>query len=633
MSIQIKNNKGSQVEDVNGVKYFKLVSPYAGDYTKNCGLLANEIDENFFFLRGYDIKNMDIDDERNLVLHRVNGEKLVVNIEQNIEYPSFEFDKEEGKIIVTYPDGSVEILDGFMVEGQSYRVATDYTIKGDGRISNPLRLSNIEKTGTYAPALSFHDLTVSGSSMPEPVNGKGTRYVTKEYFSPFGALYTFEGVKEIQRALEERQSLWRVPTNEDWGLLLNAAELCPEDRNHVSEDENRWLGKIAGKRAKAIDLWDPYPDGGEVHSDDSLPGGGQQKFHVLPVGVGTQVDEFCNDTMRRNAQFWSITTTRDLENPNVYTRLFSYKTDKVEINSSDPEDKFSLRLVRDFDYSNFDEYEEILGQIFPCVLINNPDTNYCKLWTRINVDFGEGLFGGYKPEAWSAITSEEDRVKQEAYYINEWDGEKWLKKQMNPGDSVVILDYDGDPSTSGDTYHEWRVILHDDGTSELVDTVEALRNELKEEIDAINDRVNELSGTVADLSEKLDEEIERAKDAESALTQEIDVLADAVDELNDDVTELNEKIDNLDEKIDSIESAITIELNEIKEKLDILSGDVQELNDKLDSLQTQVDDIQGNLIDSGEMSLENGKITLTKRNGELISFDIDSNFGELPSAQ
>ena len=50
---------------LTGVKYFKLQSDIPGDYTKNCGLLGNEIDENFYFLRSMDIKTAytELDDD------------------------------------------------------------------------------------------------------------------------------------------------------------------------------------------------------------------------------------------------------------------------------------------------------------------------------------------------------------------------------------------------------------------------------------------------------------------------------------------------------------------------------------------------------------------------------------------
>ena len=48
---ELLTNNNATYKVVNGVKYFKLVSEFEGDYTKNCGLLGNEIDENFYFLR------------------------------------------------------------------------------------------------------------------------------------------------------------------------------------------------------------------------------------------------------------------------------------------------------------------------------------------------------------------------------------------------------------------------------------------------------------------------------------------------------------------------------------------------------------------------------------------------------
>ena len=56
---------------VDGVTYFKLKSEFDGDYTKNCGLLGEEIDENFYFLRGNDIETIYVDNDRNLVIERV----------------------------------------------------------------------------------------------------------------------------------------------------------------------------------------------------------------------------------------------------------------------------------------------------------------------------------------------------------------------------------------------------------------------------------------------------------------------------------------------------------------------------------------------------------------------------------
>ena len=152
MPLAASNN--ATYKTVEGVTYFKLKSEFDGDYTKHCGLLGEEIDENFYFLRGYDIESIYIDDDRNLIINRVDKDyqPLVVNIGEELGQPVFDFNKSTGVITVTYPDGSVKTLEGFLVEGQDIRVATDSTLDGNGTMYNPLRISPVEKTGTYGPA-------------------------------------------------------------------------------------------------------------------------------------------------------------------------------------------------------------------------------------------------------------------------------------------------------------------------------------------------------------------------------------------------------------------------------------------------------------------------------------------------
>ena len=181
--------KNALYKTVDGVTYFKLKSEFDGDYTKNCGLLGEEIDENFYFLRGYDIESVYVDEDRNLVINRVDKdyEPIKVNIGEDLGKDSFKFDKESGTIIVTYPDGTTAKMEGFLVEGKDIRIATDSTIDGDGTIFNPLRISPVDKTGTFAPADEYFDLT-NNREMPAG-KGKGYRIVTKEKIDNFGCLY------------------------------------------------------------------------------------------------------------------------------------------------------------------------------------------------------------------------------------------------------------------------------------------------------------------------------------------------------------------------------------------------------------------------------------------------------------
>ena len=101
--IPLKATNNAAYNVVNGVTYFKLKSGFPGDITKNCGLLGEEIDKNFFFLRGNDIKDIKFDENRNLVITRVNDEyePLIVNIPtEEVEPIEIEYLR-EGKAYTT----------------------------------------------------------------------------------------------------------------------------------------------------------------------------------------------------------------------------------------------------------------------------------------------------------------------------------------------------------------------------------------------------------------------------------------------------------------------------------------------------------------------------------------------------
>ena len=152
--------------DLTGIKYFKLQSEIPGDYTKNCGLLGNEIDENFYFLRSMDIKTAYTIDENGrkiLVLERVNcGREIKVDITDDDAY---QFRLEDGYIIITYPDGHEEKIGKFLVEGDNVHSVTDASIQGDGSYGNPIGVDLAYRTGTYAPADFYADLTCTGATL------------------------------------------------------------------------------------------------------------------------------------------------------------------------------------------------------------------------------------------------------------------------------------------------------------------------------------------------------------------------------------------------------------------------------------------------------------------------------------
>lgn len=718
MANTITNKKNSVLCEVNGVTYFKLISNYQGDRTKNCSLLSNEIDANFYFLRGIDIKKVNFNnDTRELVLTRLNGDQLKTIIPEKENF-TLDYDKENGVLTVNFADGTTESVDGFLVEkdlenaikkilGKSVKVATDSTINGDGRVINPLRLSEVERTGTYAPAKYLIDLTEDDNVMPETDKegnnfAKGARIVTKELFTKFGRLYTRRDVENIERALahDNSSSMWRIPTKCDWDGLLVAAEcedyanygtvdpdcdwdsfvnpgICPKPNiKHCTTEINVWTGKDAGARAKSITSWtdsDREEDGNSVKGEDNIPsdaGSSTQTFHVIPIGYGegsrgviSKDEDSDIEGIGQVASFWTNTPVVSGINgcyakPNYYTRTFAFDTRKVLQESSKPESRLSLRLVRDYDYENmqYKEYETILGRAVPCVLVTDERTDYAQVWTSININFNE--FSGVTSDAWSALTSENVTG---VYFINEWDGEKWIKKQMNEGDSVVLLD--GGEDESGNTIynHEWRVYKeeNEDGSIEyeLIDTLDALKDEMGDVIDALNDRID-------DLEDRLNQEIQDREDGDNELW----------DALSAETADRIEADEELQDNIDTVESALTQEIADREaadeELWDALSAETQarmdadeELQDNIDAeeyraterenaienalfeeidrataaeeaLNEKIDEVDGGTVISGEFVSDDSnavnKLVLTKKNDEKVTIDFNANFGELP---
>lgn len=607
---QLKPKKGVVVTEINGIKYFKLQSNYPGDYTKNCGLLGQEIDENFYFLRSNDIDKMSVNNGI-LTLTRVDGDTLSADI--SMPY-TFNFDEKTGKLIITDGNGDVQVLEGFVVEGKDVRVASDATLNGDGTKGNPLRISELEKTGTYAPANEFLDMAVydyfelvcelldegtkvyhyekrNKNQVPEDADvieysekptkdlnfksphwikvrkdinlpdasnlGAGYRIVTRESKDNFGLLYNYDGVKKIQAALDATGSLWRVPTRKDWALMLNAAEYCEEDRDHDTVYVNEWTGKNAGARAKATTLWkgsNRQEKGLPVSGEDSLPIAGTNKFTVYPLGYadgsrGAEDEDFDLEAFTKKSSFWSITPTSsngESYSSNIFTRTFAYDTRRVLQESSKPSSRMSIRLVKDFESGHMDanEIENILGYDMPVVLITNDETGYSKLWTSINVGFSEEQYDGVYSKEWSAATGSE-RGHEIIYYINEWDGKEWHKKQMREGDSIVLLD--GGKDESGNTIynHEWRIYSGETGPM-LIDTAEAIKGEFQKEIDAINDRIDEEISTRTEAIEDLQEQINEEVSARTASDEELQEQIDGeVNRATSAETGLHQRIDDL----------------------------------------------------------------------------------------
>ena len=561
-SLMASNN--ATYKTVEGVTYFKLKSEFEGDYTKHCGLLGEEIDENFYFLRGYDIESFEFDDNKNLIIHRVDKDypPIVINMEDTIEHPTFEFDKENGEITVTYPDGTIKVMGGFFVEGRDVRIATDSTLNGNGTIYNPLRLSPIEATGTFAPADEYFDLT-DGTKMPEG-KGKGYRVVTREKIDNFGCLYPFGAVKKLQEKLAETGSQWRVPSKKDWDELLNALE-CPEDRNH-SANTCTWLGRFAGAGLKSANLWKEHPT---LPTEDPTNGQDVRGLTVYPLGITPDRNEILNDDnydaegFGKIAGMWTSTIN---DEGNAYVKMFGYNSAKVDQDTYGEGARMSIRLIKEYAYDNFNEIETILGFPYPTELVYgiHDDAPYVKIWTKINLYSDAETLGGIRSEEWSAVTDSDKGVKI-IYFINEWDGTEWHKKPMENGDSVVIIDCEDKP------YHEWRVI-----EGELIDTAEALVKEFKKDFAEVREDIAELSATTKELVQFSGWVVETINEFSAATEEHINRIDATVVEFSAatvaEVTRLDGKVDELSATTEAFSAATVSEVARLDGKVDELSA-------------------------------------------------------------
>ena len=600
------------VKEIYGITYFKLKSDYDYDYTKNCGLLGNEIDENFYFLRSNDIKTgytESVDNRTFLVLVKVDDEEIRIDITDNDEY---KFRAENGYIIVTFPDGHEEIIGDkegnpvrFLMEGDNVRIVSDASVQGDGSYGNPIGVDLAYRTGTYAPADFYADLTCEEATIDSlPGVGYAHGIVTKENVSRFGALYTWDQADKLNAALAKEGRGWRLPSKEDWAKLLNWAEPIEEAKEHDT-DKSGNFGCVAGNRLKSKEYWEVASPATKPVDDFGMT--------IYPVGVcpenynTREPQEYGFTGLYKVASFWTSSICEKDGEP--YVRTFSYGHDDVAQFTENRKRRLSIRLVRDIqDDFDIEGYTDILGNYIPVVLT----TDGKQLWTSINVNIVN--YDGYNqnevtvPEEWkdintdipaiayyelkfsgdvayydfdnmldedslpSYVNPEElpvydsiddvpepttassefiavnyiiklDVVTEAKFFYNAWDGNQWHKKLMREGESVVLLyeDYDTGCDTAATQYV----------------TSANTNHEWRIYVNS-QTGLDELIDFAEALKKEMGEEFKKIWEAISGLTEDLDSLSgfvgDMYDEMQSGFTSAFTEIENLQQELDLVES-------------------------------------------------------------------------------
>lgn len=577
---------------INGLYFYKLISPYPEDVTKNCKLTVNEIDSNFLNLKDMQIERMDFDvDTYILTLTRKNGDVLQSDLSPMVSGItrdfSISFDEPTGTLTVRY-NGNVDEIGGIITKDNlgDYvltEAISDGSIIGDGTDSAPLGLNPVEKTGFYRPVIDLID-TIAGETLPE-CNNNGDRYITIEEVDDYGHLYNYSGVTEIIRLLNNG---WRVPTKADWDSMLNAIEPC-EYRNHDSLECHVELGKYAGLKLKSVNDWisaetDGSSDGTETdpaHSKCGYSGIDEYGFGVLPGGYGISKRKALID-FGEGATFWSSTQTMPGMRSDYYTKTFYYNMSGVWQAAECPDNFYSLRLIKDYTGSNARETEYIAGKYYPTVLLptmKGDSKHGYAIWTSVNVDLG--LNEGVSEEnyiKYEDYGEEYPTLKQKVYIINHWTGKNWERKRMIEGDTIVINEKVTIEDLEGNLHEydndtEFRLV-YIDGEYRLVATSDIIYEQV---ISDIQDDLDALSGAIETEREERELDVAELWDAiggggtGGSIADDIRFLSGAIDtekeerEFNDEsisaavdtyVSGINESIDNLVEETENIWDAI-----------------------------------------------------------------------------
>lgn len=525
---------------MNGLYYYKLESPYEYDVTKNCKLTIDEIDSNFFNLKKNDIKDILFDEETKLIkiiknsgdTYTLDLKPLTNNLLNKLE---INYDKLNGELSFNINDDLTKI-DGLITKDNlpnDYlkNINTDYSLNGDGTILNPLKISQSEKTGMLKAVLSQIDYS-KNEKLPETPK-LGDRYLTKEIVSDFGYLYNFNGVSEINKDIEKTG--WRVPTKNDWDNMLNAIEAC-EYRNHDSIESNEILGKVAGKLLKSQTYWT------SSNHDKNVNTANMYDLSLMPCGKASENKSFYDFKLK--GAYWSNTVQNDTD---VYTKVFMYDNNGVLQYSESPNNYVSLRLVKDYNGSNHQQYELINGVNYGTVLIPslNCENGYT-IWTSNDVSFNDEKYNPLTPN------NGDDIIYYNRYCVNEWDGKQWVTRELTNGDSLMIIN-------NGNEINKLYTLI-DNQLFSLSDYLsfgiyDVLEKKLIEETNSLNDKYNTINTIVNQLFNEFYTTINLLQENDSTLQNNINELGKSLNELNT--------------KLDSKPTLLSGEYNKTNETIDL----------------------------------------------------------------
>jgi hypothetical protein len=379
---------------------------------------------------------------------------------------------------------------------------------------------------------------------------------------------------------------------------------------------------------------------------------------------------------------WTNTYLHDEIDQDRYVKGFDWNKAGVSQVAECPTPYYGVRLVKDYDGSNYFDTEYIDGIPYKTILF--PEIR--QIWLASNYAKKEGFVeytaNGETPEV-LPVNNGQVSEKRKAVFINEWNGCYWEKKELNEGDTVVI-ENPCMTGAGGETTNvcwlddlgvencvevvlpelaqhniEYRVFTTDDNCDQdlintdwlaierllrvVVPMIEKYKkdaddadHELQEQIDAINEEISALTEADEAINARLDEEIERAQAAESALTDalnaEIERAQAAEDALRDDILTESGRATSEEARIEAKLDA------EIERSTEADSAFTDALNAEIERAQAAEAEISGSGIDTTQdytmtASTESDyNLVLKSKDGNednFVKIKFDGNFGEI----
>lgn len=607
----------------SSITYVKLQSPYSSNAPKNSPLTVVEMDSNFATLEGRDVKSVTVENDI-LSINLYNGQVLTASIgRKESMVADVVFDHINGTLTVALSDGTIKTIEGFATKSNTgTTVAVDNTLVGNGLPANPVGISPVAKTGWYRPVNRILNVCENQQLPVGKHVAIGERYLTIERVSDFGYLYDYNAVRKLACDLRAAHSPWRIPSKNDWDDMLDAIEPSDEGQTHSAATANKYLGMFAGKLLKSRHLWrkgeedgigcpstddlvDPVYDNvnedaneEEFVNEDYLvcptpgeTGDGYHHDHCHPMHCGDHHHSHCSHHhrwpfggidkygfcvtpagyaddggnfifFRERAAFWTSTNSNMA---NAYVKRFEYNKNTVHQDIIAAQNHLSIRLVKDYDGTNYNEREDILGQSFSTVIMPSAKKGSA-IWTSVNVNFGHKCYNPMIPNDGQGMSFTLH------FFINEWNGKEWVRNEVRDGESVIVKF-----APDGSRNSEYRVI---DGhlanvAKSLVKTVSAGMRCILNKID-----------------EKLDNEITRSTETDAAHDLEINAIKNRLDSIESKDNEQDAKYDELKNKVEEIDTRFTENINELNQKV---ADNTEKIEDHESRLTEAENLIQGSL--------------------------------------